>query len=237
LLGFTRSRTPPDWRGWRHITKLDPDRSLEDARLDLVLRSSTDAIVIGGTQGITRNKVGALLDRLTDCPKPVAIEISGPDSIVPGADLYFIPLVLNSPDARWIVGAHQEALRALGALVPWDFLVPEGYLVLNPDSAVARLTAARTDLDAENVAAFVRLGERLLRLPVIYLEYSGAYGSPEIVDAAKSAISSSRLFYGGGVDGPEKARQMGRLADTIVVGNLVYAETPPLAEVVSSVKG
>lgn len=237
MLRFTRSRTPPDWRDWRHLTKLDPDRSIEDRRLELVLRSGTDAIVIGGTQAITRAKVQTLINRLSGCPLPVAIEVSGPDSIVPGADLYFIPMVLNSPDARWIVGAHQEALKALGALVPWDFLVPEGYLVLNPDSAVARVTAARTDLDAENVAAFVRLGERLLHLPVIYLEYSGIYGSPKIVSAARKAVSGSRLFYGGGVDNPGKARQMSRLADTVVVGNLVYSESPPLAEVVSAVNG
>jgi phosphoglycerol geranylgeranyltransferase len=72
------------------------------------------------------------------------------------------------------------------------------------------------------VAAFVSVADRYFRFPIVYIEYSGTYGNPAIVKAASDAIDQSILYYGGGINSAARAAEMGRYADTIVVGNAVY---------------
>jgi len=226
-------------KGWRHLTKLDPDRPLDGRRREGVLRSGTDALIIGGTQGITMPGVRALLERVSGCGLPVAVEVSSPAALVLGADLYLVPFVLNAGDPYWLVGAHQLALRDLGDWRSefWQAVVPEAYLVLNPDSAVARLTRAIAPLGAEEAEAYGRCAEGLFGAPVVYLEYSGKYGDPRLVARVGQALGRSRLFYGGGIDGPERAAEMAGLVDTVVVGNLAHEGEPRLlAETVAAVR-
>jgi len=60
------------------------------------------------------------------------------------------------------------------------------------------------------------------------LEYSGTYGSPEVVEAVSRVLGDTRLWYGGGIRTPEQAAEMGALADAIVIGNAVYEGDSPL---------
>lgn len=216
------AQPPYQWRSWRHLTKLDPDRSLTEEEIKYICLSGTDAVVIGGTQGILRQKVEALLLQLTPYPLPKIIEVSSREAVVPGADLYFIPMVLNGGTPHWLIGAHQETVKALGPLIPWQKIIQEGYIILNPQSAAAHLTEAIQLEEPEDVVAYALCGEKLMNLPVIYLEYSGIYGEPNLVQTIKNQIKKSQLFYGGGIDSGDKAYEMGQIADTIVVGNMIY---------------
>ena len=223
---------------WRHLIKLDPDREISAERLDFVCSSGTDALILGGTQGVTRAKVAGLIKRLDGCGLPVLIEVSAVEVLVPEARGYLIPLVLNSPEAHWVVGAHHSALKRFGGVIDWSRVLAEGYVILNGHSAAARLTRAATALGLDDVAAYAQYAERLLGLPILYLEYSGTYGDPSVVRAARESLGgAARLFYGGGIDSAEKAAEMGALADTIVVGNLIYGDRwRALHETVSAVK-
>lgn len=232
---------PPPWRSWRHVTKLDPDRPLSDDVLRLVLQSGTDAVLIGGTQGITRERVAGILGRLQGAPIPVALEVSSPEAAMPGAALYLVPMVLNTPQAEWVVGAQVKALAEMlatyGNLIPWHLLLPEPYVILNSDSAAARMTGAVTDLSAAEVAAYGALCCRLLRLPLLYLEYSGRPGEPEVVAAVREAIGpDAHLIYGGGISTAAEASAFAAQADTVVVGNLVYTDPERLRETVLAVQ-
>ncbi|WP_459865090.1 heptaprenylglyceryl phosphate synthase [Calditerricola yamamurae] len=225
-----------DVGAWRHVFKLDPNKPLSDDALEAVCESGTDAIVIGGTDGVTFDNTVELLARVRRYAVPCVQEISSLDAVVPGFDGYLVPLVLNAGDPDWLLRPHMEAIRRLGRLIRWDELVVEGYIVLNPEAKVARLTRSDASLDVETAAAYAVLAERLLSLPVVYIEYSGTRGDVNLVREVRRVLTRARLFYGGGVDGPEVARAMARVADTVVVGNAVYAKLEGALATVAAVK-
>ncbi|MHB9145644.1 MAG: geranylgeranylglyceryl/heptaprenylglyceryl phosphate synthase [Symbiobacteriia bacterium] len=231
---------PEAWKSWRVVAKVDPDKPLLPEHIATLREGGLDAVVLGGTQGITQAKVAAARAALAATGLPLAVEVSTLEAVLPDAALFLIPIALNAGDATWITGAHQEAVRRFRGLLDWSRLVAEGYLVLNPDSAVARVTAARCPLPPEEAVAYAELGARLFHLPLIYLEYSGVFGSPEVVAACARAVAGSgaRLFYGGGIQTPEQAAVMARLVDTLVVGNLVQSPNHrALTEIVRTARG
>lgn len=229
----------PNWRAWRHVTKLDPERPLSPAALDAVYASGTDAILVGGSTGMTFDAVARLLSTLADAPVPVALEVSSLESAMPGPALFLVPLVLNTDQAEWLGSAQAAALArilpALGPVIPWHLVLPEAYLVLNPDSSVARVTGARTSLNAAAAAGYAALAGRVLRLPLVYVEYSGTFGDMALLAAVKEAAGDAHVVYGGGVTSGPQAARAAAIADTVVVGNLLYAQPQSLAETVAAV--
>lgn len=220
---------------WRHVFKLDPAKEITDEALARVCESGTDAILVGGTDGVTLNSVVDLLMRVRQFPVTVALEISNIESVSPGFDYYFIPTVLNSTKTAWVKDLHIEAIKEFGDFVDWDELVPEGYCILNPDCKAAHVTQAQTQLSASDVMAQARLAEHFFKLPVFYVEYSGIYGNPEMVQAAKSVLKTTRLFYGGGIVSAKQAIEMAKIADTIVVGNHIYDNLEEALQTVEAV--
>ena len=51
------------WKGWVHVTKLDPDRSLPPAVIDEIATSGTDALMLSGTLNVTIENLGHLFNR------------------------------------------------------------------------------------------------------------------------------------------------------------------------------
>lgn len=207
---------------WRHLTKLDPDRENSEEVVEAVCTSGTDCVVLGGTKGVTEDKASELYRRVSEYPVDVAVEPSDPSTVVDRGDPLLVPTVLNAGSPAWIVGMHKEWVRLTE--VPWHRTYAEGYVVLNGESDVGQVTDARTDLTAEDVAAYAEVADRYLGLPVVYVEYSGTYGDPLVVEAAADAVDDARVFYGGGVDGFTRAREVASHADAVVVGNVVYEE-------------
>ena len=54
-------------------------------------------------------------------------------------------------------------------------------LCFKSEAKVAQLTEAKCDLTEDDVIAYARLADKLLHLPIFYLEYSGTYGDVELV--------------------------------------------------------
>jgi putative glycerol-1-phosphate prenyltransferase len=211
-----------DFHTWRHVFKLDPAKAISDEQLERICESGTDAILIGGSDGVTLDNVLDLMARVRRYTVPVVLEVSTIESVTPGFDYYFIPTVLNSDNPKWIKGLHHEAIREYGDIMDWEELIPEGYCILNPDCKAAELTQAKTDITLDEVVAYARMAEHFFRLPIFYMEYSGTYGDAGWVRNVREVLDNTRLFYGGGIDSPEKAKEMAAIADTIVVGNLIY---------------
>jgi phosphoglycerol geranylgeranyltransferase len=225
---------PPRWQDWVHVTKLDPDKQLSPSAIEEIAASGTDALMLSGTLNVTRENLAELRRQVQAYDLPLVVEPSGPEAVlVEGIDLLFVPSVMNTSDVRWIVGQHHdwvlEGMRR-GAVEDgdglWGKVVQEAYIVLNPDSAVGRVTGARCPLAPESAAAYAAVADRYFCFPIVYVEYSGTYGDPAVVRAVRSAVDRAVLYYGGGIRTAEQAAEMARYADTIVVGNAVYDAGP-----------
>lgn len=224
------------YQTWQHVFKLDPNKPIDDRDLERICESGTDAVIVGGTDGVTLDNTLYLLSRIRQHTVDCALEISALDAVTPGFDDYLIPTVLNAGEPSWITGKHQEAVMQFGDIIDWDNVLVEGYCVLNPDSRVARLTKARTDLSEEDIVSYAIMAEKMFHLPIFYVEYSGAFGNMKAVRKVKETLQDTRLFYGGGIGDERAAAEAALAGDTVVVGNLIY-ENPEMAlKTVAAVK-
>ncbi|WP_330630405.1 phosphoglycerol geranylgeranyltransferase [Halocatena halophila] len=227
------------WNGWDHIVKIDPDKTLLGGEsVADVAKTGTDAVMVGGTMGMTETKMQKVIEACSDLSVPVYIEPSGAGVVVHSdvLDGYTIPIVMNAGEVSWLTGMHKEWVR-LDPEIDWDRTVTEAYIVLNPDSSVATLTEANCSLSADEVGAYATVAEQLYNQEIVYVEYSGTLGDPELVAAAHDALDEATLFYGGGIHDYDSAYTMGQHADTIIVGDLIHdAGIEAVAETIRGVK-
>ncbi|WP_100330190.1 heptaprenylglyceryl phosphate synthase [Bacillus xiapuensis] len=225
-----------DVHQWRHVFKLDPRKEIEDAALERLCESGTDAVIIGGSDGVTLENVLHLMARVRRYTVPCVLEVSNMESITPGFDLYFIPMVLNSQNAQWITGLHHQAVTEYGELINWEEVIVEGYCIANPDCKAAKLTEAKAPLNIDEIAAYARMAEKMFRLPLFYLEYSGRFGELEAVKAVRDMLEETTFIYGGGIKTAAQAEEIAQLADVVVVGNVVYEQLEEALKTVKAVK-
>lgn len=107
---------------------------------------------------------------------------------------------------------------------------------MNPEATAAKLTEAETGLTAAEAGAYAQVADKLMRLPVVYVEYSGTYGDMELVHHVRKSLSHAQLFYGGGIRTEEQAREAAGAADTVVVGNIVYEDMEAALRTVEAVR-
>ena len=226
-----------EYKEWRHVFKLDPDKEISDDGLEQICESGTDAVIVGGTQGVSFDNTIDLLARIRRYSVTCILEVSNVEAVVPGFDYYFVPLVLNAGNSENAFQHHIEGLKRYGSLVKWSEVAVEGYVILNPDFKAAKVTEARMPQDIDEVKALARLADQMLKLPIVYIEYSGIYGDPKWVQAVKSVLQQAHLFYGGGINTIEQAVEMAQWADTVIVGNAIYENINIALKTVEGVKG
>ncbi|OIK16440.1 geranylgeranylglyceryl/heptaprenylglyceryl phosphate synthase [Bacillus sp. MUM 116] len=225
-----------DFREWRHVFKLDPNKQISDEHLEAICESGTDAIIVGGTDGVTLENVLDLMARIRKFSVPCVLEVSGIETVTPGFDLYFIPTILNSQKSKWITGLHHQAVKEFGDLMNWEEIVMEGYCIMNAECKAAQLTKADTAISDEDVRAYAMMAEKMFHLPIFYLEFSGQYGQPNLVSDVKKVLEKATFFYGGGISTFEQAVEMSQFADVIVVGNAVYEDFNNALKTVKAVR-
>jgi len=224
------------WADWDHVLKVDPDKDLADGdSFDDVMETGTDAIEVGGTLDVTSEKLERVIDACRRYDVPLYQEPNDPTVVVDDDALagYLVPTVLNTADPFFLVGAHKEWARI--ADVPWAKTTLEAYIVMNPEASVAQFAQADCDQRPDDVRAYAQVAERFFGQDIVYVEYSGTLGDPEVVAAAQDGTDDATLFYGGGVHDYDSARQMGEHADVVVVGDLLHEEG--CAAVAETVRG
>ncbi|MDT0004552.1 heptaprenylglyceryl phosphate synthase [Listeria cossartiae subsp. cayugensis] len=217
----------------KHLFKLDPAKNLPTNDLTKLIHSGTDGFIIGGTDNIQIEAVQNLYEALVETDLPIFLEVSDESMILPEAEQFLIPVVLNTENSQWTHGLHKELIKEVGDFIPWKRVTSEGYVILNKDAKVAHLTEAKTDLTDEDIVAYARLAENIFRLPIFYVEYSGMYGDPEVARKVSTVLDDTKFWYGGGIRSKEQAAEMAKYADTIIVGNIIYEDLEKALETAS----
>lgn len=221
---------------WQHVFKLDPNKEISDEHLEQICESGTDAVIVGGTDNVTLDDVLNLMARIRRYSVPCVMEVSNLDAITPGFDFYFIPMVMNSQDKKWMMDIQHQAVKEYGDIMNWEEMLVEGYCILNENAKAFQHTNSSLP-SKEDVIAYARMAEHMYQLPIFYLEYSGVYGDTELVKEVKDTLEKTCLFYGGGITTAGQAEEMTQHADVIVVGNVIYYDIKAALKTVKAAKG
>jgi len=232
-------------KGTIHLALLDPDKqdSTEAAEIALKIKEAgTDAIMIGGSTGVTSNNLGATAKAIKDSSGLPTIHFpGGPNELSKEVDSIFFMSMVNSKDPFWIIKAQASVsihVKKLGVET-----LSLGYIIVEPGMKVGEV--GKADLvksDEIDKAVGYAVASELLGMEFIYLEAgSGAYTPvpPAMITAVKKNISVP-LIVGGGIRTPEAA-EAARLAgaDAIVTGTFLEKcnDNKMLKAVVDAAKG
>ena len=214
-----------------HMTLLDPDKqSAEDAGAlaGEVTRAGTDAIMIGGSTGVTQDTVDATVLAIKAATKvPVILFPSSAGNLSRHADALYFMSLLNSKDPRLIVGEQRRAAPLIRA---WHLeAIPMAYLVVEPGMRAGEVgRAAPIPRSKPDVAAEYALAAQMFGMRLVYLEAGSGAPSPApatMIRAVREAISIP-LIVGGGIRDEGTARTVAEAgADVVVTGTIVEEAT------------
>ncbi|MBU1159163.1 MAG: geranylgeranylglyceryl/heptaprenylglyceryl phosphate synthase [Candidatus Thermoplasmatota archaeon] len=210
-----------------HMTLIDPDKQLPEASARIAKRAvafKTDAIMVGGSTGITQEK----LDKTIECIKgvtdlPVIYFPSGANAIAQRCDAIYFMSMLNSLNVKNVTGEQSKGaltIRKLGLET-----ISMGYVIVEPGMKVGEVGEAEV-VPRDNIPMAVgyALTAEMFGMDLLYLE-SGS-GAPEPVpsDMIRAVRESVRipLIIGGGITSSEHAATVLRAGgDIVVTGTLV----------------
>lgn len=231
-------------KGPLHMTLLDPDKQTPRDAGEMAAHAAkarTDAIMVGGSTGVTQDKVDETVLAIKQAAGvPVILFPASAANLSPHADAIYFMSLLNSRDPRFIVG---EQRIAAGAIRAWALeTIPMAYLVVEPGMRAGEV--GRADLlprGNPTLAIQYALAAQMLGMKLVYLEAGS--GAPEpvppgLVRAVKAAVDIP-VVAGGGVRTPEAARGLARAgADVIVTGTIVEIarDGAALGRIVDAVK-
>lgn len=227
------------------MTLLDPDKqSVEEAAKIAVMckEAGTDAIMIGGSTGITSDNLDATAVAIKKATGLKVIYFpAGPHALSKECDAIYFMSMVNSTDLKMVIGAQVYTsliVKKMG-VEPLSM----GYIIIEPGMKVAEVGKAvpikRDDLKS---AMSYALACEYLGMRFVYLEAgSGADRPvpPEMIRAVKDTIKVP-LIIGGGIRTPEAA-EAARMAgaDIIVTGTFVEqcSDKNVLRSVIHAAKG
>jgi len=231
-------------KGPLHMTLLDPDKQSPQEAASMsseAATAGTDAIMVGGSTGVTQEKVDATILAIKQAVQiPVILFPANAGNLSPHADAVYFMSLLNSRDPRLIIGEQRFAAPIVRA---WELeAIPMAYLVIEPGMRAGEVGDANL-ISRKNpiVAVQYALAAQLLGMKLVYLEAGS--GAPEpvpdhLIRAVREAIDIP-IVVGGGIRTPEAARTATRAgADIVVTGTIVEVarEGNALRAIIAAVK-
>jgi phosphoglycerol geranylgeranyltransferase len=210
-----------------HMTLIDPDKQSpkESAAIALkACRAGTDAIMVGGSTGVTQANLDETCAQIKkNCKLPVIYFPSGANAISDKCDAIYFMSMLNSRNVKNVTGEHSKGaplIKKLG-LEP----ISMGYVVVEPGMKVGEVGEAdvvkRNDFDT--LIGYALTAE-FFGMDLLYLEAGSGAPEPvplDMITAVRESVEMP-LVLGGGIVTAEQAERMAAAgADIIVTGTLV----------------
>ena len=213
--------------GTIHMALLDPDKqdcSEAGAIAKKMKEAGSDAIMIGGSTGVTNENLGGTARAIKEASGLPTIHFPGsPSALSKDVDSIFFMSMVNSTDPFWIINAQAGASAYIKKLNIETISL--GYIIVEPGMKVGEVGKADAiKHDDIGRAVGYALACEMFGMDLVYLEAGSGAGEPvppAMISAVKKAISIP-LIVGGGIRTPEAAAAA-RLAgaDAIVTGTFV----------------
>jgi len=210
-----------------HMTLIDPAKQSASASAEIAAkacRAGTDAIMVGGSTGVTQENLDETVGQIKRaCKLPVIYFPSGANAISRKCDAIYFMSMLNSRNVRNVSGEHARGaplIKKLG-IEP----ISMGYVIVEPGMKVGEVGEAelvkRGDL---NTLIGYAIATEFFGMDLLYLEAGSGAPEPVPVPMVKAARESVDipLVIGGGIVTPKQAADLAAAgADIIVTGTLV----------------
>lgn len=231
-------------QGTLHLTLIDPDKTTPEQAAKQAKNMEdygTDAILVGGSTGVTENKLDKVVLKIKDkVDIPVILFPGNITGISRYADAILFMSLLNSDNPYFIIEA-----QVLGAPIVYSYgleVLPTAYIIIGYGGAAGYIGHARPiPLDKPEIGVAYALAAYMMGMEYIYFEAGS--GSPhiippEIVSRTKHLLGDQVfIIAGGGIRDPEKARQLANAgANAIVTGTIVEKDVVKAAEIIEAVK-
>ncbi|MDT7861333.1 MAG: geranylgeranylglyceryl/heptaprenylglyceryl phosphate synthase [Saccharolobus sp.] len=225
-----------------HFSLLDPYKIKSENELNYIAKNlyeaGTDAFLIGGTLGVSKERLDFVLSSLEEYEIPKIIFPSNINLISEIADALLFLSLLNSDDIYYIIGAHIVAAPIIKMLQLEA--IPTGYVIIGHGGTAAHVGRARViPYDNFELALAYTLAAEYLGMSFVYLEAgSGAPEPvrPEMISFIKK-ITNIPLIVGGGIKGVDIARRLTEAgADIIVTGNIIENDLERAIKIIRGIK-
>lgn len=228
-----------------HMTLIDPAKQAPSASGSIALkacRAGTDAIMVGGSTGVTSENLDETISQIKSrVTLPVIYFPSGANAISKRCDAIYFMSMLNSRNVRNITGEHAKGAPIIKKLKIEP--ISMGYVIVEPGMKVAEVGEADCVRrgDSETLVGYA-LTTELFGMDLLYLEAgSGAPDPvpPEMIRAVRECVKIP-ILVGGGIVTPDQAREVAAAgADIVVTGTLVENGEfeSMLREIVTTVHG
>ena len=213
--------------GTIHMALIDPDKQSPEEAGKIAKKmkdAGTDAILIGGSTGVTSENLSATAMAIKNSSGLPTIHFpGGPDELSPAVDAIFYMSMMNSVELNNVMGYQVYAapyIKRLGIEA-----ISMGYVIVEPGMKVGEVGKAKVIKrdDPKKAVAFAMAAE-MYGMSLFYLEAGSGADKPvppEMIAAVK-ASTNIPLIVGGGIRTPEAAEAARKAgANAIVTGTLL----------------
>ena len=210
-----------------HMTLIDPAKQSPEESGDIALKASragTDAIMVGGSTGVTSENLDETISKIKSKVKlPVIYFPSGANAISRQCDAIYFMSMLNSRNVKNITREHAKGAPVIKKLQIEP--ISMGYVIVEPGMKVGEVGEADCVRrgDCDTLVGYA-LTTELFGMDLLYLEAGS--GAPEpvpptMIRAVRDCVKIP-ILVGGGIVTPEQAKAVAAAgADIVVTGTIV----------------